>query len=200
MYTAIIRSFRTGAILFSIFVILADVACAVEPGKTSYTAEAVCAFRSIGALDPDPKTRNPDHMAGQFVSSAFTQSFPGLGLDYEDAKIAIDRMNSGVFYYVNARTHHMDAMLAQALKDGARQVVIMGAGFDSRAYRFHNAYPNVRFFEIDLPATSADKQRRVEKLLGKRPEWVTFVPIDFNIQTLDEVLGKADFAMDQKTF
>ncbi len=173
---------------------------AVEPGKTSYTAEAVCAFRAVGAQDPDPQTRNPDHMAKFFVNPSWNQSFPGLGMDFEDAKLAMDRMNNGVFYYVNARTLHMDAMLTQALKAGFKQVVIMGAGFDSRAYRFHETYPKVRFFEIDLPATSADKQKRVQKIVGQMPDWVTFVPIDFNTQTLDEVLGKSGFSKDQKTF
>lgn len=173
---------------------------AVEPGKTSYTAEAVCAFRAIGAQDPDPKTRNPDRLAKLFVNPAWHHRFPGLGLEYPDAKFAMDRMNTGVYYYVNARTLHMDAMLKKALAAGFRQVVIMGAGFDSRAYRFHDTYPGVHFFEIDLPATSADKQQRVRKVLGQKPGWVTFVPIDFNIQTLDEVLGKAGFTADQKTF
>ncbi len=173
---------------------------AVERGKTSYTAEAVCAVRSIGALDPDPKTRNPDHMAKLFVNHTTMRSFPGLGLEFEDAKLAMDQMNNGLLYYINARTHHMDAMLKKALASGFTQVVIMGAGFDSRAYRFHEAYPHVHFFEIDLPATSEDKQRRVAKILGKRPEWVTFVPIDFNTQTLEDVLGKAGFKKNQKTF
>jgi methyltransferase (TIGR00027 family) len=200
MQPSTLRKTRSGAVFFLIAILLASTAHAVDPGKTSYTAEAVCAFRSIGALDPDPKTRNPDFMAQKFVNRAFKQGFPGLGLDYEDAKFAMDRMNSGVFYYVNARTLHMDAMLTQALKQGARQVVIMGAGFDSRAYRFHDDYPEVRFFEIDLPATSADKQRRVQTILGMAPKWVTYVPIDFNTQTLDEVLGKAGFANNQKTF
>ena len=183
-----------------LLVLLVGQANAVDPGKTSYTAEVVCALRSIGALDPDPKTRNPDHMAKFFVNPALKTRFPGLGLDFEDAKFAMDRMNTGVYYYVNARTLHMDALLGQALKAGFRQVVIMGAGFDSRAYRFHETYPDVRFYEIDLPATSTDKQRRVEMLLGRRPDWVTFVSIDFNTQTLDEVLGKAGFETDQKTF
>jgi len=84
---------------------------AVEPGKTSYTAEAVCAFRSIGASDPDPKTRNPDHMAKLFVNPALEKSFPGLGLDFEAAKLAMDLMRNGAYYYVNARTLHMDALL-----------------------------------------------------------------------------------------
>lgn len=172
---------------------------AVDKGKTSYTAEVVCAFRSIGALDPDPKTRNPDFMAKHFVNPALRSKIPGLGLDFEDAKTAMDLLGNGAFYYVNARTRHIDSLLIAALKAGFRQVVIMGAGFDSRAYRFHETYPEVRFFEIDLPATSADKQHRVEALMGQKPDWVTFVPIDFNTQTLDEVLAKADFAADQQT-
>jgi methyltransferase (TIGR00027 family) len=183
-----------------LLVLLADRANAVDPGKTSYTAEVVCALRSIGALDPDPKTRNPDHMAKFFVNPALKTRFPGVGLDFEDAKFAMDRMNTGVYYYVNARTLHMDALLTMALEAGFRQVVILGAGFDSRAYRFHDAHPDVRFFEIDLPATSRDKQQRVEKILGHRPAWVTYVSIDFNTQTLDEVLGKAGFETEQKTF
>ena len=173
---------------------------AVDEGKISYTAELICAFRSIGARDPDPKTRNPDFMAKYFVDPALQSTLPGLAVDFEDAKMAMDQMDNGGFYYVNARTHHIDRLLVEALKTGVRQVVILGAGFDSRAYRFHPAYPDVRFFEIDLPATSASKQHRVEKLLGQNPEWVTFVPIDFDTQTLDDVLGEAGFASEQQTF
>jgi methyltransferase (TIGR00027 family) len=200
MYVNTVSKTIIGLTLCLCLSLLIGQAKAVDPGKTSYTAEVVCAMRAIAASDPDPKTRNPDHMAKLFVNPTLKQRFPGLGLDYEDAKLAMDQMNTGAFYYVNARTLHMDALLTQSLKAGFRQVVIMGAGFDSRAYRFHDAYPDVRFFEIDLPATSADKQQRVEKLLGRRPDWVTFVPIDFNTQTLDEVLGKAGFATDHKTF
>ncbi len=175
-------------------------AVAVEKGKTSSTAEAVCAFRSIAALDPDLKTRNPDYMATHFVNPAMVGIIPGLGMSFDAAKISIDVQDTGVFYYVNARTHHMDNLLRQALDNGVSQVVIMGAGFDSRAYRFHEQYPKVRFFEIDLPATLQDKQNRVEKILERKPEWVTYVPIDFNTQTLDEVLSKAGFIYDKQTF
>lgn len=181
-------------------VLTAGQARAVDPGKISSTAEAVCAYRSIGATDPDPKTRNPDDMARLFVNQALQGHFPGLGLPYDEAKIAIDWRKDGVFYYVNARTKHMDTLLRQALKHGFPQVVILGAGFDSRAYRFHKDYPEVRFYEVDLPATSKDKQRRVLSILGRDPEWVTYVPIDFNTQSLETVLPDAGFAADKQTF
>ena len=169
------------------------------PNKVSFCAEAACIFRYLSTLDPDPKTRNPDHMAEQFVNRVLAAQFPGFGLDFKDAKLVWDQMGTGVIYYANARTHHIDASLTAALKAGFKQVIIMGAGFDSRPYRFHTKYPEVRFFEIDLPATSADKRRRVEKLLGKEPDWVTFIPIDFNTQNLGEVLSQAGCTIDQRT-
>jgi methyltransferase (TIGR00027 family) len=189
-----------GILLLFLSLFLIHSAVAVEKGKTSITAEAVCAFRSIAALDPDPKTRNPDYMAKNFVNPALVGIIPGLGQKFDSAKISIDMQDTGVFYYVNARTLHMDNLLKHALDDGASQVVVLGAGFDSRAYRFHEKYPTVRFFEIDLPATSLDKQKRVENILKEKPEWVSFVPIDFNTQTLDEVLAKAGFSKNLKTF
>ncbi len=187
-------------LLWSLAFICTLPALAVEKGKVSTTAEVVCAFRSIAALDPDPKTRNPDSMAQYFVNPDMMGRFPGLGLEFEDAKVAMDYLDTGTFYYVNARTLHMDNLLQQALDGGVSQVVILGAGFDSRAYRFHKQYPEVRFFEIDLPATSEDKQKRVEKILKEKPGWVNFVAIDFNSQTLDEVLEKAGFAYNRKSF
>jgi methyltransferase (TIGR00027 family) len=135
-----------------------------------------------------------------FLNPALKGHFPGLGLPYEDAKIAMDWIKTGVFYYVNARTLHMDALLRKALKSGFQQVVVLGAGYDSRAYRFHKDFPNVHFYEVDLPATSKDKQRRVRSILGQTPDWVTYVPIDFNTQTLEEVLPKSGFASDKRTF
>ena len=117
----------------------------VPPGQTSYTSEVVCAFRSIGATDPDPKTRNPDYMAKHFVNPALQVRAPGVGLGFEDAKVAVNLMKNGVFYSVNARTHHIDTLLAQALREGVQQVVVFGAGFDSRAYRSHEQYPTVNF-------------------------------------------------------
>ena len=170
------------------------------PNKISFCAEAACIFRYLSTLDPDPKTRNPDYMAEQFVNMEIAAQFPGFGLDFKDAKLVWDQMGSGLTYYANARTHHIDASLTAVLKAGFKQVIIMGAGFDSRSYRFHTKYPDVRFFEIDLPATSEDKQHRVKKLMGQEPEWVTFIPIDFNTQSLDDALSQAGCIFDQRTF
>lgn len=79
---------------------------------------------------------------------------------------------------VLARTRFFDAEVLAALDAGVRQVVICGAGYDDRALRFRS--PGVRFFELDHPATQADKARRLA---------------DLGV-TADVVLAAADFRAD----
>ena len=61
-----------------------------------------------------------------------------------------------------ARTRFFDDRVLAALSAGIRQVVILGAGYDDRALRFRS--PGVRFFELDHPATQADKARRLRAM------------------------------------
>ena len=163
-------------------------ALAVRPGQPSTTAEYVCAYRGIAAQHPDPKLRNPDYLAEKLCGR------PGnFARDYAGSRFVID--SSGVtyaaYFMVNARTHWIDAALRRALADGAAQVVILGAGYDSRAYRFREAYPQVNFFEVDLPATSARKRERLAEVFGAVPTYVRYAPIDFDTQKLEDVLPPA---------
>jgi methyltransferase (TIGR00027 family) len=102
-------------------------------------------------------------------------------------------------YYVNARTQHMDAILKNAAADGITQLVNLGAGYDSRAYRFHKDMPKVKFFEIELPAMIQEKKRRLKLIFDELPDYVAFVPIDFNTQTIAGELQKAGYDPNQKT-
>jgi methyltransferase (TIGR00027 family) len=99
----------------------------------------------------------------------------------------IDRRWPGARSSGVARTRFIDAALGKALEDGFRQVVLLGAGFDSRAYRLPAA-ARARILEVDHPNTSRRKRRHVAKRLGTLPSHVSFVEIDFNRQSLAEVL------------
>ena len=162
-------------------------------GRVSSTAESVCAFRAIAAKHPDPKVRNPDYLAEKFLGESFWLTSP-YRTHPQHAR------NNPNYFWVNARTHHMDALLVEALAQGATQVVNLGAGFDSRAYRFRERFPRARFFELDLPATSAAKRERVVKIFGAVPDRVVLVPTDFNARPLDEVLREAGYDRSQRTF
>ena len=62
------------------------------------------------------------------------------------------------FAYLAVRTLFFDAAIRTALDQGVLRVVVVGAGYDSRAWRL--ARPGVEFIEIDHPDTQADKRRR----------------------------------------
>ena len=97
------------------------------------------------------------------------------------------------------RTRYIDDALADALRRGVEQVVILGAGFDSRAYRIPGI-DRIRVFEVDHPLTQAEKKRAVARRLGRLPRHVEFVPIDFSTQTLDAMLPAAGFRAGARTF
>ncbi len=162
-------------------------------GRVSTTAESVCALRAVAAKNPDPKLRNPDFLAEKFVSPEFWSTSP-YRTDPDRAR------HNPIYFWVNARTHHMDGLLVEALAAGATQVVNLGAGFDSRAYRFRERFPRVRFFELDLPAMISAKRERVVKIFGGLPDRVVLVPTDFTTRPLDVVLREAGYDRAQRTF
>ena len=88
---------------------------------------------------------------------------------------------------MQARTALVDDAVLSAVAAGVTQVVVIGAGYDDRALRFRT--PGVRFFEVDHPATQADKRRRVERL-GATGD-VSFVPVDLTSDDLGSALEAA---------
>ncbi len=121
-------------------------------------------------------------------------------MDFEYSKTLIKMMQLSSYYWINARTKHIDNILKEEAVKGIKQVVILGAGYDSRAYRFRDILPGVRFFEVDLPATLAQKKNLVANIMGSLADWVVYVSIDFNRQSLEGVLKKAGYEPTQKTF
>jgi methyltransferase (TIGR00027 family) len=186
-------------VLLLVATLLTPAAWAVESGMLSITAEGTTAARAIFAQHPDPKVRNDDHLAMKLVAPEYWH-YSLMKPDYKTGVRVTKTFRFDTNYYVNARTKHMDALLRQAAKDGVVQVVNLGAGYDSRAYRFRDSMPEARFFEIDLPAMIAEKKRRIKAALGRVPDDVAYVPIDFNTQTIPGELKKAGYDTGKKTF
>ena len=168
---------------------------AVPPGRVSGTAASTCDFRAIAAQHPDSALRNPDDLAGRLCAPFF------LPRDYDAARDVMDLNPEAYagYFYVNARTRHIDARLALAVAEGITQVVVLGAGFDSRAYRFAPGHPALQFIEVDLPATLAAKQQAVMRLLGRLPPYVRYAPIDFDTESLERVLARAGYDSRRRT-
>jgi methyltransferase (TIGR00027 family) len=93
----------------------------------------------------------------------------------------------------------MDEQTTACLHSGIDQLVILGAGFDSRAYRLMTPEAGVTVFELDHPATQSVKKAKLKEVLQQLPAHVVFVPIDFNRDDLTTTLNKSGYNPNGKT-
>ena len=180
---------------------------AVEPGKPAVTALETTAYRAIGAKHPDPNIRNEDYLAERFLGAEERAILKGEGSQAVLAALELDTiaawksLGPGIAFAtaVHARTRYIDQVFKEGLASGATQVVILGAGLDSRAYRLGDVLRGARVFEVDFPPTQEYKKKRVREVLNALPAHVTYVPIDFTKDDLAIVLRQAGYDTTKKT-
>ena len=186
----------------TILALLFNKAQAVEPGQPSKTSINSAARRALAARDYDPSVRNPDWLAEHFLGPAERAILAGeptlkaLDTDYREAQ----KVQPAVVGQHLIRTRYFDERLQHALSGTTTQVVILGAGFDSRAYRMKQLLKNVKVFEVDYGPTQEYKKIRVQEILGSLPTNVVYVSIDFTREKLSDVLIKAGYRSDRVTF
>ena len=110
-----------------------------------------------------------------------------------------DRQAPGVWGALLCRIRYIDDTLSDALREGLDQIVILGAGSDTRALRIPGI-DKVHVFEVDYPPPQAWKKKRLKKMLGTLPPHVVFVPMDFDRQILEDEMAAAGFRTDARTF
>jgi methyltransferase (TIGR00027 family) len=93
--------------------------------------------------------------------------------------------------FLVARSRYAEDKLARAVSEGVMQYVLLGAGLDTFAHR--NPYPHLRVFEVDHPATQQWKRELLETGDLPTPANLTYVPVDFERQSLPEQLHSAGF-------
>src|SRR5262249_25735248 len=87
------------------------------------------------------------------------------------------------------RTRVLDDVLLGFVAQGGRQVLLLGAGFDCRAARFHPELSGATVFEVDHPATQA-KKRRVLADLGAESAPVAYLAWDFETAPMADLPGR----------
>ena len=97
-----------------------------------------------------------------------------------------------------ARSRFAEDELRLAVSRGIRQYVILGAGYDTFAYR--NPFADLRVFEVDHPATQESKRRRLEEAQIAIPPQTVYVAIDFASMSLDEALAASGFDTSAPSF
>ncbi len=163
--------------------------------RSSRTAELAALARAAHFYARD-ELAGPDHLAVRFLPMPLrlvARWSPLRALarwGYARAGMA------GGYEYVLARSRCFDGVVLDELANGIRQVVLLGAGFDSRAYRFNDALrrAGALAFELDSPGTSRRKRDLLPRVLrGELPDNVRWVEMDFNRQDLGTALAAHGF-------
>ena len=159
----------------------------METGKASKTALGVAIRRAAHQLMDQPPVLD-DPIALQLIGSAYPRHM----------ERASHRVARDFRAFMAVRSRYVEDKLAEAVQQGIRQYVVLGAGLDTFAYR--NRFPSLRVFEVDFPATQEWKKQMLARALIAVPAELTFVPLDFEHHTLAEGLRDAGFDTREPAF
>jgi methyltransferase (TIGR00027 family) len=171
-----------------------------RPRGPSRTAAFVALFRALESRLPADRRLFEDPFAPAFLEPRLRAVLALARVPVTGALVAkaIDRGWPGARAGVVVRTRFIDGELEAALADGIGQVAILGAGFDTRAYRIEGVQ-RAQVFEIDEPATLAVKRARMERVLGALPGHVSLVAMDFEHDDLGARLNAAGLRREART-
>lgn len=169
--------------------------------RPSSTAQWTTIGRALELCRPYPQHIVTDFYAPVFLSAPSRAVLAPLRLAGPVVRSAEHLALAGVAVSALCRHRFIDDHLLRAVADGIEQVVILGAGYDTRAYRFASEIGDRSVFEVDLAPLSRRKARIVaadRALFGHAS--INRVEIDFRTQSLAEQLIDASFEQGAPTF
>jgi len=168
----------------------------MQTGMPSRTAEYMALFRALESARAPGRRLFEDRRAARFLRPRLRVLARAARLPPLHGAITafIDRRWPGPRLSGVVRTRVIDDFVVNAVGDGCNQLLLLGAGYDTRASRLA-ALASARVFEVDHPLT----QERKRAALGKTPGNVSYVPVDFEHDALAAALGGCGFDVRERT-
>jgi methyltransferase (TIGR00027 family) len=163
--------------------------------QPSETAMATATLRALAAHDEREEIRGSDYLAEFFLTENRKAPLKNLAVRQWVMK---NRIAPGAFEFMIARTAFFDHVTRDALLQKIPQMVLLGAGYDSRPYRFEDLAKETMIFELDARPTQVRKKEVLEQAGIPFPPHLILVPIDFNKDDLKDILLSAGFSKDQR--
>jgi methyltransferase (TIGR00027 family) len=164
------------------------------PRHASRTALGVAALRAVHQLmDGAPKILD-DPIAALLLDDDGRQILEANAARVHEPDIVALRSR------VVLRSRFAEERMAEAVRRGVRQCVILGAGFDTFAYRQPDWARRLRIYEVDHHATQTEKRRRLQNAGVLMPTNLEFVAIDFESVSLRDGLRASSLDLSEPTF
>jgi methyltransferase (TIGR00027 family) len=160
----------------------------------SETASATATIRALAAYDPREEVRGPDTLAELFLTEE--QKAPLRDVNIREW-VMKNKITPGAYEFMIARTAFFDELVRQALDEKTPQLVFLGAGYDSRPYRFADLLGDASVFELDALPTQLRKKERLDQAGVHIPVSIKFIPVDFAVDDLGHVLLHAGYTKEK---
>ncbi len=162
--------------------------------RPSESAQTVAFCRALATYEEKDEIRGPDTLAELFIAEEAKRSLKDAATrDWMIKKFG------GTYEYFIGRTVYGDRIFLQALHDRTPRIVLLGAGYDTRAYRFRDSIQGTRIFELDALPTQQRKRLLLDGATLPQPSQLIYVPINFEKQAPAEVLANSGFDRSRKT-
>jgi methyltransferase (TIGR00027 family) len=163
--------------------------------QASGTAMATAFMRALAAYDPRKEIRGNDYLAEIFLEEEQKRPLKDPAIR---AWVMQNKIAPGAYEFMIARTAFFDRIVEQALKENIEQVVLLGAGYDSRPYRFGEFIQDTKIFELDAKPTQQRKKEYLQQAEISISEQISFVPINVETDNLRVTLTEAGFSQEKK--
>jgi len=166
--------------------------------RHSETAIFAALYRAVANKEFKNEKFGSDYLAEYFLPSHF-KFFIKFKKIRGNVKNKSNKFTPGMYEYMLARTAFFDNAFIDALNKNIPQIVLLGAGYDTRAYRFAKLNNTTKIIELDIATTQNRKKKCLKKAQIDIPKHVTLVPINLNEESLKSVLEKAGYGNSEKT-
>jgi methyltransferase (TIGR00027 family) len=184
----------------------------MEENRASITALVTAYCRAYHATHDSPKIFD-DFLADRMFSKeehiAFDRNLADM-LPLINPALAATQPDQATALACVMQTHHCPITLSrsrytedcleQTVAQGIQQVVLLGAGLDTFAFRRPDLANRLQVFEVDHPATQAMKHERLAMLNMQTPAQLHFIPINFNTENLADVLKRSTYDLHKPGF
>lgn len=166
--------------------------------NASKTAETIAMVRMIESKKPENERICYDPYAVNFISQEVLDFAAKNPEKYSAFVARNESLVPGASNSIVARVRFFDDVLKSSIDDGLEQLVIVGAGYDTRAYRIEGL-DRTQVFEIDHPATQKIKIKKIKEIFKSQPDHVTYIPLDLEIDKFGQKLLKTKYDSSKKT-
>ncbi len=160
---------------------------------SSITAENVAFVRALESLKPEGERICYDPFAVRFLSQQYLTFLEMAARDSSKTPFP------GIHNSLSARVKYFDDFVKKFIDEGLEQLVILGAGYDTRAYRIEGLGGKIRIFEVDHPETQSVKIEKIKDIFGSLPDHVEYVSVDFESEDFSHRLLEHGYERLQKT-